>query len=193
MQHAEALPCFERFQIQQSTGLSVESIDSSHRHFLSVVNNQGFCKQLSSYTKVAIFSSNHWAGLSPFLVALSILRVASPAQRKCRWVNESESNEECHCLDWSWRFGNVFKLSSSLSTWFCTWMNLPNVARYGREISNVHQCHLRAVINVAISIKYYFNKILIIRAWSVCTEDILPSVFAQTSCKISLFTDLPLA
>ena len=87
-----------------------------------------------------------------------------------------------------WRFGNVFKLSSSLSTWFCTWMNLPNVARYGREISNVHQCHLHAVINVAISIKYYFNKILITRAWSVCTENMLPSVFAQTSGKISLLT-----
>ena len=30
-----SLPCFECFQIQQSIGLSVESIDSSHRHFLS--------------------------------------------------------------------------------------------------------------------------------------------------------------
>ena len=71
------------------------------------VNNQGFCKQLSSYTEVSIFSSKHWAGSSPFLVALSILRVAalkSLAQRKCRRVNESESNEECNRLDWSWNF-----------------------------------------------------------------------------------------
>ena len=90
MQHQRAM--FWAFSGQQSIDISCP------------VNNQGFCKQLSSYTKVAIFSSKHWAGLRSFLVALSILRVASPAQRKCRRVNESESNEECHRLDWSWNF-----------------------------------------------------------------------------------------
>ena len=154
MQHLRAMFC-RAFSDQQSIGLSVESIDSFHRHFLSR-NNKGFCKQLSSYTKVAIFSSKHWAGLSPFLVALSILRVAALKSF------EVSSSKKMPSSEWKriqrgvppfglilklqhWRFGNVFKLSSSLSTWFCTWMNLPNVARYGREMSNVHQCHPRAV------------------------------------------------
>ena len=44
-----------------------------------------------------------------------------------------------------WELQKVSCVSSSLSTSFCTLMNLPNVARYGREMSNVHQCHPRAV------------------------------------------------
>ena len=51
---------------------------------------------------------------------------------------------------------SIFKLSSSLSTWFCTWMNLPNVARYGREMSNVHQCHPRAVKRLWMVFWFFF-------------------------------------
>ena len=84
---------------------SIAPIDISCR-----INNQGFCKQLSSYTKVAIFSSKHWAGWVHFWLHFQFCEwplwraLKSPAQRKCRRVNESESNEECHCLDWSWNF-----------------------------------------------------------------------------------------
>ena len=119
-----------------------ESIDSSH-DISCPVNNQGFCKQLSSYTKVAIFSSKHWAGLSPSGCTFILVSDRYEAQTKCRRVNESESDEEFNCLDWSWNFNiDVSETFLNLAVHIhlilhLTLMNLPNVARYGREMSTV--------------------------------------------------------
>ena len=108
-------------------------------------------------TKVAIFSSKHWSGLSPFLVALSILRVAYPylAQRKCRRVNESETNEECHCLDWSWNFNtDVLETFLNLAVHYpldfapeiefakCCTLWARNVKCHARAVSDMF-CHFR--------------------------------------------------
>ena len=47
----------------------------------------------------------------------------SPAQRKCRWVNDSESDEECHCLDWSWNFNtDVSEMFLSLVDFAPKWI-----------------------------------------------------------------------
>ena len=48
-------------------------------------------------------------------------------------------------------FQKHFRLSSSLFTLFCTWMTFSNIAHYGHEMSNVHQCHLyKFVISVFV-------------------------------------------
>ena len=142
-----SVPCFECFQIQQSIGVSIESIDSSHRHFLSRQQRRFFkatfqLHQSRNFQHQALIRIASNSGCTfNFASGLS-------SSKKMSSSDESESNEECHCLDWSWNINTdvletFFKLSSSLSTWFCTWMNFPNVARYGREMPNAHQCHPR--------------------------------------------------
>ena len=77
-----------------SIGLSVvESIFSSHRHFLSH-QQRGFLQATLQLTKVTIFSNKHWAWWVHFQLKENSIEL----------VNESESKEECHCFDWSWNF-----------------------------------------------------------------------------------------
>ena len=125
-----SVPCFECFQIQQSIGLSVESIDSSHRHFLSRQQLRFLQATFQLHQSRYFQQQALRVGLRPFLVALSILRVASPAQRKCRQVNESESNEECHCLDWSWNFNtDVSETSLNLAVHYNLILHLNQFAK----------------------------------------------------------------
>ena len=103
MQHQRAM--FWAFSDKQSIGLSVESIYSSHRHFLSR-QQQRFLQATLQLHQTLYFQQQALSGIE----SISGLRVAalkslkSPAQWKWRRVNESESDEESHWLDWSWNF-----------------------------------------------------------------------------------------
>ena len=153
MQHQRAM--FWAFSDQQSIGLSVESIDSSHQHFLSRQQPRFLqatlqLHQSRSFQQQALSGIESISGCT-FNSVSGRFEEKSPVQRKCRRVKESESDEECHCLDWSWNFNiGVVETFPNLAvhfTTFCTWMNLPNVARYGRDPDFVISV---SVINVAI-------------------------------------------
>ena len=125
-----SVPCFERFQTNNpSVFQSIQSI--APIDISCPVNNQGFCKQLSSYTKVALFCSKPWAGMSPFLVALSILWVAAlkSLQLKENAVEWMKANPTRSAIVWV-DLETLTLTFPNLAVHICTWMNLPNFARY---------------------------------------------------------------
>ena len=149
MQHQRAM--FWAFSDQQSFGLSIKSMDSSHRHFLSHQQPR-FLQATLQLHQSLYFQQEALSGIESIsgwtFNFVSGFKGKSPVRRKSRRVNENESDEECHYLDWSWNFNNgVSETFLNLAVHylqFRTWMNLPNVARYGREMSNIH--HYKIII-----------------------------------------------
>ena len=90
------------FQSNQSTA----PIDIS-----CLANNQGQSANNSPVTPKSLFSAasierdwvHFWLHFQ-FNFVSGRFEEKSPAQRKCRRVNESESDEECYCLEWSLTF-----------------------------------------------------------------------------------------
>ena len=101
IQHQRAM--FWAFSDQQSIGLSVESIDSSHRQILSRQQPR-FPKAILKLHQSSYFQQQALSVIESISSCTFNLICNWPARRKCRRVNESESDEECHCLDWSWSF-----------------------------------------------------------------------------------------
>ena len=164
--------------MQQSVDLSVQSIDSYHRRFLS--RQQPRFLQATLHLDWGLyFQQQALSGIeSTFNFASGRFEELWSLQLKENAVEWMKANPTRSATVWidHCRFGNVFKLHFIIHLILHLNEYLPNVARYGRKMSNVHQCHPRAVkrlwmvlwifvisdsvINVAI------YKILINRAWS---------------------------
>ena len=149
MQHQRAM--FWAFSDQLSIGLSVESIDSSDRHFLSrqqprflqetLQLHQSLYFQQQALSRIESISGCTFNFASGRFEVSSSKKMPSSEWKRIRWGVPL--------------FGLILKLNTDVSetfsnlavhfTYFSTWTNLPNVARYGREMSNVHQRHPRAV------------------------------------------------
>ena len=87
------LAMFWAFSDQQSIGLSVKSISTvAPINISSSINNQGFCKQLSSYTLITIYQHQglrRTESISGYnFNFVSAFEEKSPAQRKCPRLNE---------------------------------------------------------------------------------------------------------
>ena len=109
--------------------LRLESIDISYRSILSRQQPR-FLQATFQLHQSRYFQQQSLESISgctfSFASGLS-------SSKKSRRVNESESDEECHCLDWYWNFNiDVSETFSNLAVHLnlnCTWTNLPNVAR----------------------------------------------------------------
>ena len=100
-----SVPCFERFQtncpsiFQSNQSIAPINISCPLTIKVSASNSPVTPKSLFSAARIERDWVHFWLYFQ-FYVLSGRFEEKSPAQRKCRQVNENEYDEECHYLDW---------------------------------------------------------------------------------------------